>query len=308
MRKAIISAAVGAALCITASASAQEATDRTRAFVEQVALMPSSNDRPMARWQNDICVGAVGLQPSEAQALVDRISVRARSIGLDPGAPGCRANVMVIYAPDSDSLSRQIVDQRRDLLGYYADGSAVTAGREELDDFANSQRPVRWWYVSEAGAGAMQNRPGAALDRQASGRSQAQAAAAGEGSSASNAGSGTDIQGMDAVRSNGSRTRTNLRNEMSYTLVVVDARRVAGVSAQAWMDYVAMVALAQIDPNAQTTGYDTVLNLFASPSSPPAGLSAWDDAYLKAVYRARRDSGGNRQITDVARRMDENLN
>ena len=117
------------------------------------------------------------------------------------------------------------------------------------------------------------------------------------------------MQGMDAVRGNASRTQSAAapRNRLSYALVVVDARRVANVTPVAWMDYVSLVALAQIDPNAQTAGYDTVLNLFSS--SPPAstGFSAWDDAYLKAVYRSRRDSGGNRQINDVARRMDEDL-
>ena len=306
MRTAIFSAALGAVFCVNVSASAQEQTDTTRAFVEQVALTPASNERPLARWENDICVGAVGLAPAEAQLLVDRISVRARSVGLDPGAPGCRANVMVIYAPDSDTLTRQIVDQRRDLLGYYGDGAAVTDGRVELEEFANTPRPVRWWYVSDGGAGAIQNRPGVALDRQGSGQTLA-SAAVGDGATPNAGATAGDAEGMDAVRSNGSRTRTTLRNEMSYALVVVDARRVAGIQPSAWMDYVALVALAQIDPNAQTTGYDSILNLFSTPQSTQTALSAWDDAYLKALYRARRDAGGNRQLSDVARRMSENI-
>ncbi len=212
---------------------------------------------------------------------------------------------MVIFAPDSDTLTRQIVDQRRDLLGYYPDGSAVSAGRAELEEFANSARPVRWWYVSDAGSGAIQDRPGAALDRQTSGRSQARAAVSGLVTTDT----GRDMEGMDAVRGNASRTQsaTARRNQLSYTLVVVDAGRVANVTPVAWMDYVSLVALAQIDPNAQTAGYDTVLNLFSSAQPASTGFSAWDDAYLKAVYRSRRDSGGNRQISDVARRMDEDL-
>lgn len=308
MRKAIFAATVGAALCVTASASAQEQFERARSFVDQVALQ-SSSDRPLARWEDDVCVGAVGLSPADAQLLVDRISMRARSVGLRPGAPGCRANVMVIFAPDSDALTRQIVDQRRDLLGYYPDGSAVIAGRAELEDFANTARPVRWWYVADAGSGAIQDRPGAALDRQSSGRSQA-AAAAGAGGGAATSDSSGDIQGMEAVRGNASRTRSSnvARNQLSYTLVVVDARRVTNITPVAWMDYVSLVALAQIDPNARTSGYDTVLNLFASSQPATTSFSAWDDAYLRAVYRARRDAGGNRQINDVARRMSESLN
>lgn len=306
MRKAMFAVAAGAILCVSVNASAQDLSERTRSFVDQVALQSSSTDRPLARWESDVCVGAVGLSPADAQLLVDRISLRARSVGLTPGTPGCRANVMVIFAPDSDTLTRQIVDQRRDLLGYYPDGRAVSAGRAELEDFANSARPVRWWYVSDAGSGAIQDRPGAALDRQSSGRSQAAAAAGGVAS----ADSSGDMQGMEAVRGNASRTRSSstARNQLSYALVVVDARRVANVTPTAWMDYVSLVALAQIDPNARTSGYDTVLNLFASSQPATTSFSAWDDAYLRAVYRARRDAGGNRQINEVARRMSESLN
>jgi len=212
---------------------------------------------------------------------------------------------MVIYAPDADVLTRQIVDQRRDLLGYYADGSAVSSGRAELDQFANTSRPVRWWYVATDGAGAIQNRPGAAFDRQSSGR-EAAAAAAGDSGSSTGLTSG-DIQGMDSVRSNGTRTRAVLRNELTYALVIVDARRVANLQPTAWMDYVAMVSLAQIDPSASTQQFDTILNLFSTSESSQTALSQWDDAYLKALYRARRDAGGNRQFGDVARRMTENI-
>ncbi|WP_156767527.1 hypothetical protein [Candidatus Viadribacter manganicus] len=304
MRTAMFTAAIGAVFCFSTPALAQTEAPSTRNFVQQVALEPRSSERPLARWEDNICVGAVGLSVADAQTLVDRISVRARSVGLDPGAPGCRANVMVIYAPDADALTRQIVDQRRDLLGYYTDGGAVVAGREELDEFANVSRPVRWWYIASEGAGAIQSRPGAEMDRQSSGRSQA-AAAAGDGGSVTGIGAG-DIQGMESVRTNGTRARTALRNELTYALVVVDARRVANLQPSAWMDYVAMVALAQIDPSASTQEFDTILNLFSTAPSQTA-LSSWDDAYLKALYRARRDSGGNRQFADVARRMSENI-
>ncbi len=306
MRIAMFSATVGAVLCFATSASAQTEPPTTRAFVEQVALEPRSDERPLARWEDDICVGAVGLSAQDAQALIDRISARARSVGLDPGAPGCRANVMVIYAPDADVLTRQIVDQRRDLLGYYADGSAVAAGGMALDEFANTSRPVRWWYIGSEGAGAIQNRPGVEMDRQSSGRELAAAAAGGDSGSASGLSSG-DIQGMDSVRTNGTRARTALRNELTYALVIVDARRVANLQPSAWMDYVAMVSLAQIDPHANTRPFDSILNLFSTADSSQSALSQWDDAYLKALYRARRDAGGNRQFGDVARRMAENI-
>ncbi len=203
MRSAFFIAALVAGSCFSASVLAQDSQGRAQSFVSEVAYAPSGSDRPYARWDNRICVGAVGLSPSDAQTLVDRISNRAQSVGLRTGEPGCQANVMVIYAPDSDTLSRQIVDQRRDLLGNGGD----TAGSDALAAFANTPRAVRWWHVSDAGVGGLSDRPGAERSRRSTGGDVAQAAATGDGPSVSGVEGAGNIEGVDAVRSSGSRAR-----------------------------------------------------------------------------------------------------
>jgi len=299
MQIARLAAAALAVACLGWSqAQAQDQQDRARAFVNSVSFTSDTN--ALARWDDRICVGAVGLSTEQAQALVDRISARAQQVGLRPGAPGCRANVMVIYAPDSDRLSREIVDQRRDLLGYHSEEGRLTAGREALEDFANQSRAIRWWHVSSTGRGSL--RPVDGMTYQSSGQSAA-AAAAGEGDSTGGVGSSAlDIQGADAVRGSGSRTRVEVRpNDLTYALVVVDARRVADVPANAWMDYVAFVALAQIDARARTEGYSTVLNIF-NTGATATGMTAWDEAYLAGLYDARTEVA-NRQATAISRRL-----
>lgn len=298
MRLAIASVVLLAAASISAPAVAQET--RARAFVDQVSLVDNQN--ALARWTNRICVGAVGLEAAQAQQLVDRISARAQGVGLRAGEPGCTANVMVIYAPDSDTLTRQIVAQRRDLLYGGQDGQ-FTAGGAALDDFQNTPRPIRWWHVSSAGAGSL--RLDAARSRQNSGRAASQgASAAGGGGNFSGQGESSDMEGMDAVRSNGSRARAEVRNELNYALIIVDASRVSDVPAEAWMDYVALVALAQIDPAARPAGYSSVLNLFGDAETAPTGMTAWDAAYLDGLYRAR-NTESTRQAADIARRMSD---
>ncbi|MEZ5961336.1 MAG: hypothetical protein R3C30_13055 [Hyphomonadaceae bacterium] len=300
MQFARMAAAALAIACLGwTQAQAQEQQDRARAFVDSVSFTSSAN--ALARWDNRICVGAVGLAADQAQALVDRISGRAQQVGLRPGAPGCQANVMVIYAPDSDRLSREIVEQRRDLLGYLPDDGRVTAGREAMEDFANQPRAIRWWHVSSTGRGSL--RPVDGLTYQGTGMSSA-AAAAGEGGGPGSSGgdSALDIQGAEAVRTNGSRTRVEVRsNDLTYALVVVDARRVANVPAQAWMDYVAFVALAQIDASARVESYPTVLNIFNNGATA-TGMTSWDEAYLAGLYDARTEVA-NRQAAAISRRM-----
>jgi hypothetical protein len=299
MRLALFSAALAGATILAIPASAQTSQERTRSFVDQVSL--TTPDNALARWDRRLCVGAVGLEPAQAQALVDRISSRAQRVGLRPGEPGCQANVMVIYAPDSDTLTRQIVEQRRDVL-YGGQEGQVTAGGDALADFTNTPRPIRWWHISSEGAGTL--RLDAARARQASGRTAAAAAAI--GGDATGQSSSADLQGADAVRTNGSRAREELRNELSYVLVIVDARRVANVPASAWMDYVALVSLAQIDPSARPIGYPSVLNLFGDASPAPTALTAWDIAYLDGLYRSR-GMEGTRQAADIARRMADDI-
>src|SRR5690606_20739043 len=191
-----IAALASATLIFATLGFSQAHAQDARAFVDAVSFTSSTN--ALARWNTRICVGAVGLGADQAQALVDRISARARQVGLRPGAPGCEPNVMVIYAPDSDRLAREIVDQRRDLLGYLQEDGRLTAGREAMDALANEERAVRWWHVSSTGRGSL--RPVDGTTYQGGGRSTA-AAAAGEGGNVGSGGdSAADLQGVEAVR------------------------------------------------------------------------------------------------------------
>jgi len=83
---------------------------------------------------------------------------------------------------------------------------------------------------------------------------------------------------------------------MNYVLVIVDAARVAEIPANSWFDYVAMVSLAQIDPNATPSEIPSILNLFTSAAeTAPNEMTSWDLAYLSGLYRATREAVNSRQ-------------
>ncbi len=80
----------------------------------------------------------------------------------------------------------------------------------------------------------------------------------------------------------------------------------APISAVA--DYVAMVALAQIDPQADTARFSTILNDFPAQGAPTRALQAsltdWDEAYLHGLYEAHADyRNGNMQRNAVSGEM-----
>lgn len=43
------------------------------------------------------------------------------------------------------------------------------------------------------------------------------------------------------------------------------------------------------NPKADTSGFDTVLNLFSEGADRSGGLTQWDLDYLSALYASRRD-------------------
>jgi hypothetical protein len=135
-------------------------------------------------------------------------------------------------------------------------------GLAALERFRTSDAAVRWWHLS------------APVDVD-SGELAARVA-------------GDPNPPITGVR-NLSRMRSQVRYEMAYVTVVLDLSKTDGVSLPALADYLAMVVLSQVDPRSDFTGQSTILNLFQDPVAAEAGMTDWDQDYLKALYATRPD-------------------
>ena len=239
----------------------------TRQFVEEVGAPPRR--RGLARWRDPICVGVVNIRHEIAQVIADRVSQVALEYGVAPREPGCRPNVLVVFAEDAAAMAREMVDRRRRIFDFGVGG--FERGDLALEDFRGSDQPVRWWHVSvpvDANTGAI----------------------------------GIRVPGGDApfVTGDGLVNRgRSLRDDLNKVIVVVDASRLGDVPLPQLADYIAMVSLAQVDPDGRTGRYDTILNLFSADGAA-TGLSDWDRAYLQALYRGPseriRDSDQTREL------------
>lgn len=257
-------------------------------FIDQVAA-PARN-RGLARWEGTVCVGAANLRNDVAQYLVDRVSTVAEDLGLEVGRPGCGANVLIVAAADADALTQSLTDQRR--RAFRMGGSGMDRGASAFEAFRESDAPVRWWSVSapvDADTGAIATRiPG----------------------HCSNAcTSVTDMVPVVSVR--GSRLTTEIVDRILRTVVVLDVDQLSNVSAQQLADYIAMVVLAQVDPEADTSAYASVLNVFQAPETAD-GLTQWDIAYLDGLYDAQRTlrstRAANHEIASSIERAHQRLN
>jgi hypothetical protein len=72
-------------------------------------------------------------------------------------------------------------------------------------------------------------------------------------------------------------------------IILVDGRRAARLNIGQLADYITMVGLAQIRADANTGTAPTILKVFDSPEAP-AGLSAWDESFLRGLYTTKQSS------------------
>ncbi len=226
----------------------REAVER---FVDDVVAPPVG--RGPARWDLKVCVGALNLRRDAAQVVVDQVSRIALDLGLEPGEPGCRPNILVIASSDGEALARALVV--RSPRAFRPNYAGASRGASALARFQTSSAPVRWWHLSlpvtETGDIAVRLPGGSA----------------------------------PFVRQDSSRLTTRLRNDLRRAYVIVELEDMEGVTFQQLGDYIGMVTMAQIDPEAETAAYDTILNLFDAPGSV-SGLTEWDRSYLSALYDA----------------------
>lgn len=247
--------------------------DEVQAFIGEAAAPPQG--RQLARWDRSICVGVANMNPRYAQVMVDRISRTAIEIGLDVEEPGCRPDIMVVAAADAGDLAKALV--RDDPSGFRPARGSTDMGSAALERFQNTESPVRWWHVSLP-VGADTGEIAIRLD-------------------------GETEPPVVAVR-DASRLRANIRDDLARVIVIVDVSKIGRIGFGALSDYVAMISLAQINPEADTSRYDTVLNLFKDGADRSAGLTQWDKDYLKSLYSANRDRArATQQTRDILRGM-----
>lgn len=249
-----------------------------RNFVGEVA--EPNRGRGLARWDDAICVGVANLKGEAAQYIADRVSTVATDIGLNAGGPNCTPNILVVATDDGEGLARELVGERA--RAFRMGGTGMDRGRVALEEFQQGEKPVRWWQMaipvdSETGNRAVRI-PGEcanACDRV------------------------SDYAPTISVFA-ASRLRSQIVDRLSRTIVILDVDQIGEVSILQLADYIAMVSLAQIDPDADTQAYASILNVFDDPLGSES-LTSWDQAYLEGLYGVEGFSKNRRSgRTDVA--------
>jgi hypothetical protein len=117
------------------------------------------------------------------------------------------------------------------------------------------------------------------------------------------------VKPIASAKDLGSRITSNVAENLTGVVLLVDTHAAAGVTVTQLADYIAMTSFAKPDLEADLGKTDSILQLFAvEPPNRPSGLTEWDYAFLRGLYlisytpKQQRTSIATRMVRDLAPR------
>jgi hypothetical protein len=212
--------------------------------------LADTGTEPLARFEDPVCPGVVGLKYETAAEMVGRIRARAAEFGRRLAPDGdCTANLVVAFVDDGQAFARRM---QRDNGWLFAELS--------LSDRATA--------LGEPG-------PARAILRVRA-RSR-------DGLPIARRENMIDIPQTEIWMAQ-SKIYTATRNDILYALILIDRDAVAGMTVGQLADYAAYRSLTRTLPQTPETRADSILALFEGGGEAPAGLTEFDKAYLTGLY------------------------
>lgn len=219
------------------------------------------DDEPLARFEDRVCPGIVGLQRESAETLVGLIRGNLDALGRPAAEEAtCTPNVIVAFVSDGAAFLRNLED-KQDLL---------------LVDMERAERKA---LLAETG-------PARALLKVWT-RTR-------DGMRVSRRDNLTDLpQSYQAMAH--SRIYTAARRDIVSALVLIDRDALAGVSLQQLADYATFRALTRTLPPAEARGA-SIVGLFETGANRPAGLTEFDRRFLATLYEGVPNLPGSSRL------------
>lgn len=228
-------------------------------------------DLPLARFEDRLCPGVMGLKTDYALMMVDRIRQHAERLDLwmadDDGS--CAANFIVAFVKDGQGQLTELERER----GYLFQ----SLPRHEREALLAEDGPARVWTTT-----ATRTRDGMPISRRES---------------------LTDPPVTQMWMAH-SKIYLATREDITRVVVVFDLDQVRGKSLVQLADYATMRGLARTRPvDGDGQPMDTILALFDEDAAPPAEMTEFDRAYLAAVYNNIPNIPGITKILGVNRQL-----
>lgn len=222
-----------------------------------------SGDRQTARWVNDVCPRAIGVDPDIANKVQQQIRNVATRAGARVAPEGCTPNFLIAFTTDASSFTQKIM--KRDPS---AAGEVRTAGQRALE---SGRFPIRWWYNT-----ALATRDGRPV--------------LASGPAINN----LPVTGASSVLTQyeTGRVSTGVVRGIESVSVIVDLNLAEGKLLKSLVDYAALIGLSEIRLGASTA--HSILSMF-EPAAGVRALTPLDEAYLHTLYEMAADRTAKKQ-------------
>lgn len=244
-------------------------------YVDDFAAASARIDK-IARWETTACPLVFGPTDEQASYLTRRIRQVAADVGARRQASGkCPPNIFIVVTDEPQPVLDYIRDTYPRLLGrhYYSQRNSI----------AQMKNASRAWYDTDT------------LD--ADGYVHPDTGRRGQ-----------PVTGQ-SFASTGLAHFDGLSSLFRTVLIVVDFNKAKGNKVGPLSDYIAMLALAQMQSTDECQPVPTVMNLLASCglAAKPTGLTDMDLAYLTGLYVGAGDRSFTSQKSEIKRQMSETI-
>src|SRR5688500_2399209 len=208
-------------------------------------------DRPLARIEDRLCPGVIGLRRDAAELMIDRI--RWNAVRLDmwlADDTNCSPNLIIAFVEDGKAEIAELQDRRPWLF--------QTLTIPERQALLDAEGPVRVWTTAQ-----MRTRDGMPIPRRES----------------------LDAPPVVTMAMAHSKIYLTVREDITQVVLLFDRAAVRGKTVLQLADYATMRGFARTRPAQGEVALDTILALFDPDHLPPDGLTDFDQAYLRSLYK-----------------------
>jgi hypothetical protein len=281
---------------VTATKSREMLDKFAKAFITTTKLTGK-----IARWETAICPTAVGQPPAFTAFVTARVKVIAAAVGAPVSAlKSCTPNIEIVFTTAPQELLDRVRKDDPDYLGY----AETSAKREAL---ATVTRPVQAWYTTETidldGVHRMDS-----ARKLGNGITMSRFSAFAMPSTLTANRDPIDLPYATYAHVTGNRINDGARSGFNHIIIIVDSKKLAGQSFISLADYIAMLALTQLNSLDACQQLSSIVNMMAPDCDQKVdGITATDIAYLRGLYKMDADKSLLFQQNNIADVMEETV-
>jgi hypothetical protein len=236
------------------------------ALLAPLPALAQADEEPLARFEDALCPGVLGLRQDAAEQMVGRLRANAEMLGVGLAENGeCEPNFIVGFVADGQAFLTQLQERR----GYIF----AEMDREERIALLSEQGPARALLRVRA-----RSRDGMPISRR---ENLAQLP--------------TTTMWMAH-----SKIYSATRNDILSAMVLFDRDAIRGMDLGQLADYATFRGLAHRLPGPEAAGEPSILSLFDSGAARPAALTEFDRAYLAQLYSGIANLPAPAKLADLA--------